>query len=68
MSQKSEPVFIVQRRRIGFDGGRTPCTPGKYRNVKVADDRQDARDYVNRMNKVAKVYEYRVDPDRSVKL
>jgi hypothetical protein len=67
MSQKSEPVFIVQRRAHHRDVMTKP-KPGPWENLRVADDRIDAREYVARLNKRAGKFEYRVDPRRSTKL
>lgn len=61
MSQKSEPVFIVQRRALAR-GNPT------WVNVKSADDHDDAQNYVNRMNARAVNFRFRVDPAKVKKL
>lgn len=67
MAQKSEPVFIVQRRDKR-NGDESMAFSFPWENVRVADDRADARAYRDRMNAKSKVYEYRVDPKRITKL
>lgn len=64
MSQKSEPVFIVQRRETDEDR----FLAASWVNVRVADDREDARRYVSNLNRRSRRYQYRVDPHRSTKL
>lgn len=67
MAQKSEPVFIVQRRDTR-NGDMSEPFHFPWENVRVADDRADARAYRDVMNRKSKVYEYRVDPKRITKL
>lgn len=53
MSEKPETVHVVMRNRIGFKA----AVP-----VKVADDREDARQYARRMRRTTKRYRYVVRP------
>ena len=54
MSEKQETVHVVQRERLGLFGD------GK-RAVKVYDDREDAREYAERMNRRSRKFQYTVD-------
>lgn len=67
MAQQSEPVYVIQRRRTRYN--KVILTkPTPWENVRVADDRVDARLYRDRQNAKAKKFEFRVDPKRITKL
>ena len=65
MGQKGNPIFIVQKRLREFVGKtKAQSLPaGDWNDTRAYDDRTDARDYCERMNrrKNAK-FEYRVNP------
>lgn len=59
MSEQQETVHVVMQGRVNQVKERRVKMPAT-RAVKVFDDRKDARDYRNRMNKQAVKFHYTV--------